>query len=63
MVDPDTAQSLQHLFDTERYSHAALDPGKKELLWMTNGEKTLRYTNARCDRECRFRQVRLASFL
>ena len=60
-LDPDTAPSLQHLLDTERYSHAAMDPGKKELLWMTNGEKTLRYTYARRDRECRFRQVRLAT--
>ena len=29
-LDPDTAPSLQHLLDTDRYSHAALDPGKKE---------------------------------
>ena len=33
----------------------------RPILWMTNGEKTFRYTYARRGRECRFRQVRLAT--
>ena len=60
-LDPDTAPSFQHLLDKKRYTPVGLDPGKKDPLWMTDGEKTLRYTNARRDRECRFRQVRLAT--
>jgi len=60
-LDPDTAPSFQHLLDTELYTPVAADPGKGEILWMTDGTKTLRYTNARRDRECRFRQVRLAT--
>jgi hypothetical protein len=47
---------LQHFLNLELYNHAAADPGKGEILRLTDGVKTLRYTKARRDRECRFLQ-------
>jgi hypothetical protein len=59
---------LQRFLNLELYNHLAADPwrqsrrgryappGKKEIIRLTDGVKTLIYTKARRDRECRFLQ-------
>ena len=47
---------MQHFLDEQLYARVAADPGKGDIIRLTDGARTLRYTKARRDRECRFLQ-------
>jgi hypothetical protein len=53
-LNPDTAGIFGHYLDPSRYKVVGCDPGKKDVVRMGDGTTSLRYTQARRERECRF---------
>ena len=56
ILDPDTCENFRYLLDPKKYKVVACDPGKKELIHLTDGVTTFRHTQARRERECRHKQ-------
>jgi hypothetical protein len=51
-IDADTYTLFREYLDDARFNRAGADPGKKDLVHMTDGERSFRQTRARHEREC-----------